>query len=127
MGLLQELPDIATSLRAVVRSPLGTNIIALYTVQGLIYLLPLTERDDVVAATLAIPGLLAWLICLGSVPLIAPVSCYSPKILNIRTALRSASPLYLANVATTIYVNSDTFLLGIIATDVAVANYSVAN
>jgi O-antigen/teichoic acid export membrane protein len=41
MSLLQELPRLGTPLKAVARSPLGANILALYTVQGLNYLLPL--------------------------------------------------------------------------------------
>jgi O-antigen/teichoic acid export membrane protein len=41
MRLLQALPRLAAPLKAVARSSLGANILALYTVQGLNYLLPL--------------------------------------------------------------------------------------
>lgn len=41
MSVLQALPRLAAPLKAVARSRLGANILALYTVQGLNYLLPL--------------------------------------------------------------------------------------
>lgn len=41
MSVLEALPRLAAPLRAVARSRLGANLLALYTVQGLNYLLPL--------------------------------------------------------------------------------------
>jgi polysaccharide transporter, PST family len=87
-----------------------------------------SPRDVVRAAVaLSLPGLIAGMLSLLSLGRIAPVGWHRPAPADIREALTSSWPLFLASVAGNVYATSYPFLLGLIAGDTAVALYGVGN
>lgn len=79
------------------------------------------------AGILALPALLAAGISLVVIRLSRPVSWSRPGLKDVRQALASSWHLFVSGAATSLYVNSNVFLLGLICGDYQVAMYSLAN
>lgn len=86
------------------------------------------SADDLILAAIILAshqtvGALVGL-CLGKAPI--PQYFHRPSFLEISHALKNSRALFFANIATTLYLNTNTFVLGIMSGEVAVALYSVA-
>jgi O-antigen/teichoic acid export membrane protein len=93
-----------------------------------VVLLVRSPQDVVMAAvTLSLPVLLAGILSLLCLRRIAPVRWQCPAGADVLAALRDGWPLFLANAATSIYVITNPFLLGLVAGDTAVALYGVGH
>lgn len=79
------------------------------------------------AAILSVPTLLAGISCLLSVGYIAPIGFYRPAWSDITRALADSRDLFVSSAATSAYVTSNAFILGLVCGDSAVALYSLAN
>jgi O-antigen/teichoic acid export membrane protein len=69
----------------------------------------------------------AAVLSLASLGLIAPVRWRCPALADIREALVSSWPLFLSALASSVYVTTYPFLLGLISGDTAAALYGVGN
>lgn len=93
-----------------------------------VFILVRSAGDDLLAAALlSVPALLGGLVCLLSVGYIAPLGFYRPRWIDVRRAFAGSRDLFISNAATTAYVTSNAFILGIVSGDRAVALYSLAN
>lgn len=111
-------------MRSMAAIQVGGKIVTL----GLIFAFVHSPGDELAAAAfLSLSPLLAGIACFAAVPVIAPVRVRRPTLAEILSALSSSWHLFLSNAATSIYVNSNVFLLGLISGDYAVALYSLAN
>jgi PST family polysaccharide transporter len=84
--------------------------------------------DDLLLAAviLASPQLIAALVgALLRRPLF-PQRLHRPSVADVRAAVRQSRDMFVANVASTLYLNTNTFFLGLLSGEVAVAMYSVA-
>ncbi len=79
------------------------------------------------AAILALPALLAGGACLAAVAFMDPVRWYRPTARDVWDAMTSSWHLFVSGAATSLYVNSNVFLIGLICGDYQVALYSLAN
>ena len=79
------------------------------------------------AALLALPTLLGGVLCLAILPLVRPVRWYRPTLKDIKTTVADSWYLFVSAAATSLYLNSNVFLLGMICGDYQVALYSAAN
>jgi O-antigen/teichoic acid export membrane protein len=79
------------------------------------------------AAILSLPTMMAGIICLCTMRIIAPVRFYRPMPADIRAALTSSWHFFVSNAATSMYVSSNAFILGLLSGDYAVGLYSLAN
>ena len=87
-----------------------------------------SPHDEVTAAAiLSLPSLLGGGISLLVMSLAWPVSWHCPTVQGVWNALRGSFHLFISGAATSVYVNSNVFLIGIICGDFQVALYSVAN
>ncbi|HEY7889913.1 MAG TPA: oligosaccharide flippase family protein [Steroidobacteraceae bacterium] len=92
------------------------------------FVLVRSEADELLAAAvLSVPALLGGLSCLLSVRYLAPIRFYRPSWSDITGALTGGRDFFVSNVATSSYVTSNAFIVGLISGDRAVALYSLAN
>ena len=84
---------------------------------------------DLLIATviLSAPQLLAALAALGLRKKLAPTQFYRPTVLDIRSALGRSGHMFAASVSTTLFLHTNTFVLGLMRGPEAVALYSLAN
>ena len=110
------------------------RVMALTQVVSRIIMLLLTfvlvrSADDELraAAILSMPPLLAGILGLVAVGFIAPVRFHRPRLIDVRGALASSWHLFVSGAATSLYLNSNAFIIGLVCGDYAVALYSLAN
>ncbi len=58
---------------------------------------------------------------------LAPAHFFRPTIANIKETFRNSWPMFAATVSTTLYLNTNTFMLGLMSSEKSVAMYSLAN
>lgn len=93
-----------------------------------VFLLVRGPGDQLLAAAiLSVSALAGGLSCLLSVGYIAPVGFHRPTWSDISGAFAGSRDLFVSNAATSAYVTSNAFILGLVCGDHAVALYSVAN
>ncbi len=95
---------------------------------GAIFLVVHTPRDALIAAGfLSAPSLVAAIVCLAGIPRLLPVKWIRPSSGDIRATLGASWYLFLSGAATSLYLNTNVFLIGLIGGDYQVALYGIAN
>ena len=92
------------------------------------FLLVRSSADLVAAAAvLSVPTLLAALFCAVAIKTIAPVRWWRPRARDLHAAYRGNWHLFVSIAAVTLYINTNSFLLGLMSGTYAVALYTLAN
>jgi O-antigen/teichoic acid export membrane protein len=111
-------------MRSLAVLQLVARVVSLLAVLLLVH----SPQDVIVAAVaLSLPALLAGVLSLLCLRRIAPVRWRCPAGADVLAALSDGWPLFLANAATSVYVITNPFLLGLLAGDTAVALYGVGH
>ena len=93
-----------------------------------IFIFVRSASDEVAAAAiLALPRLLGGIVSVVVMSRAWPVPWRRPSVRDVWNALRASWHLFVSGAATSLYVNSNVFLVGLICGDFQVALYSVAN
>jgi PST family polysaccharide transporter len=111
-------------MRAAAVAYICANIIVL----AMIFILVRSPADLLLAAAiLSSAQILAGIVCALAIRHVAPIAFYLPTFADVRHALGSSWHMFVSNVAGCVYLNGNTFILGLMAGDYAVAQYSLAN
>jgi PST family polysaccharide transporter len=111
-------------LRAVASIQAATRLAALLAT----FLFVRSSSDVVVAAAiLSIPMLVAAVLCAVVMRSAAPVRFRRPTVDDIRGAFAGSWHLFVSSAAITLYLNTNSFLLGLMSGAAAVALYTLAN
>jgi len=87
-----------------------------------------SSSDQLIAAAiLSTPTVLAAIGCVIAILLKAPVQFYRPRLVDVQGAFASSWHLFLSSAAVLLYLNTNSFLLGLMSGTYAVALYTVAN
>ncbi len=93
-----------------------------------VFLFVKTSTDELAAAViLSSQQMVAALISIAVIPFLVPVRPYFPRPRDVVAAIRSSWNIFLSIAAGSLYLNTNTFLLGIISGRYAVALYALAN
>jgi polysaccharide transporter, PST family len=102
--------------------------VAKCVITGCTFLLVRSPNDIVLAAFLmSSPQFIGVLVALALRIPLSPPNFYRPSIANVRDALKGSSDMFLSTASSSLYLYSNTFILGLMAGDRAVALYSLAN
>jgi O-antigen/teichoic acid export membrane protein len=97
-------------------------------ITGCTFLLVKSSNDIVLAAFLmSSPQFIGVLVALALRIPLSPPNLYRPSVANVRDALKGSSDMFLSTASSSLYLYSNTFILGLMAGDRAVALYSLAN
>lgn len=97
-------------------------------VTGAIFLLVKSPRDELLAAFfMSSPQLMGMIAAVVLRLPSTPASFYRPTRADVRCALKGSADMFLATASTSLYIYTNTFVLGLMAGERAVAFYSVAN
>jgi len=95
---------------------------------GCLFLLVRNSHDVLsAAALLSAPALVSAAICLGAIPRVLPVKWVRPSVKDIWAALASSWHLFLSGAATSLYLNTTVFIIGLVSGVYQVALYGIAN